>query len=92
MGGGLSLKRISKREFAHEYGDIISVENLLLAWQEFVCGKRNKKDVQIFELRLMDNILSLHNDLRNRTYKHGPYQHFRISDPKPRDIHKAIEF
>ena len=37
----------------------------------------------------MDNILSLHSDLRNRTYRHGSYRHFRISDPKPRDIHKA---
>ncbi|MEK7170105.1 MAG: reverse transcriptase/maturase family protein, partial [Patescibacteria group bacterium] len=27
--------------------------------------------------------------MRNKTYRHGPYKHFRISDPKPRDIHKA---
>jgi RNA-directed DNA polymerase len=37
----------------------------------------------------MDNILTLHNDLRNRTYQHGGYDAFKISDPKPRDIHKA---
>ena len=37
----------------------------------------------------MDNILELHRDLENKTYRHGGYQHFRISDPKPRDIHKA---
>ena len=37
----------------------------------------------------MDNILSLHHELANKTYTHGGYQHFRISDPKPRDIHKA---
>jgi len=38
----------------------------------------------------MDNILSLHYDLINRAYKHGGYQCFKISDPKPRTIHKAI--
>jgi len=27
--------------------------------------------------------------LAGKTYKHGGYQAFRISDPKPRDIHKA---
>ena len=27
--------------------------------------------------------------LCNKTYRHGYYKHFRISDPKPRDIHKA---
>ena len=37
----------------------------------------------------MDNILELHHDLANHTYKHGKYQAFRISDPKPRIIHKA---
>ncbi len=65
------------------------MENLLEAWVEFVRGKRNKKDVQEFRLHLMDHILALHTDLKNKTYRHGTYYHFRISDPKPRDIHKA---
>jgi len=73
----------------HAYEDIISVENLLSAWEEFLRGKRKKKDVQEFELRLMDNILALHRDLADKTYHHGPYHAFKISDPKPRDIHKA---
>ena len=73
----------------HKYEDIISVENILEAWQEFLCGKRNKPDVQEFSLRLMDNIFSLHYDLLNHTYKHGGYQQFKINDPKPRLIHKA---
>jgi len=78
-----------KRQLTHTYEDIISVENLLEAWKEFVRGKRKKADVQDFSLHLMDNILSLHNNLRNRTYFHGGYQAFNICDPKPRNIHKA---
>jgi retron-type reverse transcriptase len=73
----------------HKYEDLVSIDNLLLAWQEFVKGKRNKPDVQEFQLRLMDNILSLHKDLINFNYKHGAYKQFKINDPKPRDIHKA---
>jgi len=65
------------------------LDNLLLAWQEFIKGKRGRKDVQEFSLNLMDNILSLHHDLANLTYKHGEYQAFNINDPKPRNIHKA---
>ena len=76
-------------KFIHTFEDIISIENLLLAWGEFIRGKHKRADVQEFQLRFMSNILSLHTDLRNRAYKHGPYQHFKISDPKPRDIHKA---
>lgn len=73
----------------HRCEDIISVENILEAWQEFLRGKRNKPDVQEFSLRLMDNIFELHYELANHTYKHGGYQQFRINDPKPRIIHKA---
>ena len=71
------------------FGEIISVENLLLAWKEFVRGKRKKKDVQEFQLHLMDNILRLHNDLLKKYYIHGRYEAFNINDTKPRNIHKA---
>lgn len=80
---------IMKTQLAHNFEDIISIANLLSAWEEFIKGKRNKKDVQEFSFRLMDNILSLHRDLLNHTYKHGGYQAFNICDPKPRRIHKA---
>ena len=73
----------------HAYEDIISVENLLAAWEEFVRGKRKKADVQEFERHLMKNVLALHRALADGTYCHGGYRHFKISDPKPRDIHKA---
>ena len=50
------------------YDDIISPDNLLGAWKEFLRGKRNRK---------------------NKTYTHSRYEAFNISDPKPRNIHKA---
>ena len=73
----------------HEYKDIISLENLLEAWGEFKRGKKSRKDVEEFGRNLMSNIIALHNDLQSKTYKHGEYKPFKISDPKPRDIHKA---
>lgn len=73
----------------YTFADIVSVENLLEAWQEFVRGKRHKPDVQAFSLHLMDNLIQLHQDLVNNNYRHGAYQAFKINDPKPRDIHKA---
>jgi retron-type reverse transcriptase len=76
-------------QFIHTYEDIISIENLLEAWNEFIDGKRGRKDVQRFQLRLMDNLYDLHLDLKDGTYKHKGYIEFKISDPKPRIIHKA---
>lgn len=82
LGGGI-------KRFCHKYDEIICVENLLKSWEEFLNGKRKRHDVREFSLHLMDNILLLHHDLKEKTYQHGPYQAFKINDPKPRDIHKA---
>ena len=89
LGGGRRRIVFMKIKLAHRFEDVVSIDNLLLAWREFLAGKRGRKDTQEFSFNLMDNIISLHNDLANFTYKHGKYQAFRINDPKPRSIHKA---
>ena len=80
---------IVRIKFTHTYEDMISLENLLLAWKEFITGKKKRKDVQEFERYLMDNLISLHNELAAKTYSHSSYEAFNINDPKPRSIHKA---
>ncbi|MFA7216680.1 MAG: hypothetical protein WC095_01710 [Candidatus Paceibacterota bacterium] len=75
--------------FTHKYQDIISIENLLATWDRFLRGKRKKRDVIKFQLELADNLVELHTALKNKTYKHAGYSAFNISDPKPRNIHKA---
>lgn len=86
-----SIEALSRERdgLTHKYNDIISVENLLTAWREFLRGKRKRQDIAEFSLHLTDNILVLHRELVDKTYKHGNYQEFKISDPKPRVIHKA---
>lgn len=88
-GGRFIVFFMTKIQFLHSYQDTISIENLLEAWKEFLVGKRGRKDVQEFQRNLMDNILQLHRELASKTYKHSPYEAFNISDPKPRNIHKA---
>ena len=85
-GGGFKVLR---KILLHAYDHIISMENLLLAWQEFSRGKKNKADVPEFKLRLADNLIDLHTDLKDRKYVHDAYENFKVNDPKPRDIHKA---
>ncbi len=45
--------------------------------------------MQAFGYNLIENVSTLHADLVLGAYRHGGYYHFKISDPKPRDIHKA---
>ncbi|MDZ4785421.1 MAG: reverse transcriptase/maturase family protein, partial [bacterium] len=83
-GGNIILIRMS-----HDYKNIISIKNLCDAWTEFIRGKKSRKDVAEFSLNLSQNIYRLHEDLRTKIYRHGAYEAFSISDPKPRSIHKA---
>lgn len=71
------------------YWSIISPQTLFRAWEIFKSDKRNNPDVTEFELNLEQNIFDLYRDLKNETYKHGPYRGFWIHDPKLRRIHKA---
>lgn len=90
FSGGGRLWSVTYIQFGHAYQHIISMENLLEAWKEFIKGKKSRKDVLEFERNLMANIILLHKELTEKRYKHSPYEAFNISDPKPRNIHKAI--
>lgn len=46
--------------------------------------------MQEFERNLEENIFALHRELQAKTYRHGPYAAFFITDPKQRHIHKAL--
>ena len=76
-------------QLRHTFADIVSLKNLLAAWQEFARGKKDKKDVQAYSRYLADNLIILHENLTTKRYTHGGYQAFSITDPKPRSIHKA---
>ncbi len=71
------------------FDEISSLENLFAAWRTFRRGKRGKSDVQLFERHIEDELFSLHHELHQGTYRHGPYERFSIFDPKYRVIHKA---
>lgn len=72
------------------FTDIVSLENLFVAWSAYRKGKRNRRDVQKFEFRLEDNIFQLHDELISGRYKPSSYHQFRITDPKSRIISKAL--
>lgn len=71
------------------FEQIISVENLFLAWDLFKGDKQKKSDVQLFERNVEQNLFQLHRTLRSKTYRHSPYTSFYVLDPKQRHIHKA---
>lgn len=72
-----------------KYTDLVSPENLFIAFDEFKRGKRKKEDVMSFERNLELNIFELSQQLFSKSYQHHTYATFTIWDPKYRIISKA---
>ena len=66
--------------------EIVTVDNLMLAYNKAVRGKRGKKSVISFSENLYENILSIREKLISGQYEIGKYHYFKIYDPKERVI------
>ena len=77
------------RTIRNVYSAICSFENIYRAYQMARRGKRFLPYVVDFERRLEENLLTLAEQLRDRTYKPGRYRAFWIREPKPRLISAA---
>jgi retron-type reverse transcriptase len=71
------------------YPQVHAFHNLVAAERTAARGKRGRPDVARFEYRLEDELLRLHEELRERTYRPGPYRRYRIFEPKERVISAA---
>ncbi len=77
------------------YTTLTSWPNLLLAYRKAAKGKRGRESpnpqmgVAAFEHRLEDNLLELQAELRDFSYRPGPYSSFYIHEPKRRLISAA---
>jgi len=71
------------------YLKLITKENILKGYNEFLVGKKSKKDVIAYSKSYRENLNALQKALRNKTYTPGSYSQFYVRDPKTRIIHKA---
>lgn len=65
---------------------IISIENLYLADEKARKGKTNSYGVKVHDKNREQNLLALHNALKNKTFKTSEYETFIVKDPKERVI------
>lgn len=65
----------------------LSTQNLMLAYQNACKSRKNKKEVYIFNQDLEKNLKSILDDLTWKTYIHGGYQKFVLTDNKKRYIY-----
>lgn len=63
--------------------------NLTLAWRKARKNKTLNADILNFEKDLEKNLIELHYELKNKTYKPKPLKTFVLRDPKTRVISKS---
>jgi hypothetical protein len=68
---------------------VVSPENLWLAWRRAARGKRRRLDVACFFVEIEQEFYDLARELREGRYQPGGYRHFTIHDGKPRNISAA---
>ena len=66
-----------------------SMGNLMIAWRKAREGKTLNDNIINFEDKLLENLIALHYELRNKTYKPKPLVNFILRDPKTRKISKS---
>jgi RNA-directed DNA polymerase len=70
------------------YERIISLDNLRLADNVARKGKKNSYGIRLHDRNRDENIIALHESLKNKTFKTSPYDIFKIHVPKERDIYR----
>jgi len=71
------------------YPKIYSFENLLNASKKAQKGKRFKENTARFNVNLENELIQLQKELKEKTYRPGPYTTFFVHEPKKRMISAA---
>jgi retron-type reverse transcriptase len=77
------------RSYNNLFPQIATFANLHAAWAKARRGKRRRRDVAKFELRMESHLLQLEQALRDGSYRPGRYRSFYIREPKRRKISAA---
>ena len=76
------------KRYGNLYNKICDIKNLYKAELRARRGKSKNKEIIEFIENLDSNILSIYNELANKTYTTSEYIHFIIYEPKERKISK----
>jgi len=77
------------KTYRNLYPQVYAWENLELAYRKARKGKRTRRQAAAFEFDRERNLTELQEELRQKTYRPGPYDSFIIHEPKRRLISAA---
>ena len=81
-------KETKMKRVGNLYEKIISLENLRLADEKARRGKTRSYGVRVHDRHREENILALHEMLKNHSFKNSEYSVYTIHEPKEREIYR----
>ena len=88
----IQIYKQTMKRIGNLFDTIISLENLQLADEKARKGKVHSYGVQLHDKNREANLLSLHESLKNQTFKTSNYHIFTIFEPKERQIFRLPYF
>ena len=73
----------------NEYDKKLTYDNLFFAHKKARKGKNYRDEIIKFNLKQEEYIMYLYEQLKNKTYKHGGYTVFYVTEPKLRKIERS---
>ena len=73
----------------NQFNKYLTYEKLMEAHIKSRKGKGYRKEIILFNLKQEEYIMWLYESLKNKTYKHGGYTEFYVTEPKVRKIEKS---
>ena len=77
------------KTYKNLYPQVAEWDNIMWAYEKARRGKRRTPAVAAFEFDQERYLVELHRELREQTYRPGPYHSFYIHEPKRRLISAA---
>lgn len=74
------------KTYSNLYPRIYDFENLYQSYLKARKGKRYQSDVLKFSANLEENLITIQNELIWHQYQSGEYHHFKVFEPKERDV------
>ena len=69
-----------------KYDDILDLDKIITTYHKIMINTKHRSKIFDYNMFYISNLVSIYNSLLNKTYSHGKYHIFGITEPKFRII------
>lgn len=69
-----------------EYNEVVDLDKIIITYHKIMVNTKHRSKIFDYNIFYMSNLVGIYNSLLNKTYSHGKYNIFGITEPKFRII------